>query len=154
MSATPQFNPTVTQHPSAYSRALVRVGKMINREIRDALDEVQLTQTGIAPVALEALVGPIVSLGDLKWVIARRTWTHRKQKNELLTPAESGRWLRAAKMVALAEEVFGDQDKASRWLHKPRKAYNNQSPLEMIQTEAGAKLVEETLNQIDAGYFA
>ena len=69
-------------------------------------------------------------------------------------PEKSARWLRAAKICALAEEVFGKKDKASTWLHKPRKAFDNQSAIIIMQTEPGAKLVEDTLNQIDADYFA
>lgn len=152
--STSAFEPKFTQHPSAYCRALARVGKMANYEIHGMLDEISLTQEGIAATALDALIGPIVSQKDINWVISRRTWTHRMQKGERLTPAESGRWLRAAKIIALTEEVFGDQEKASHWLHKPLKAFNSQSALEVIQTESGAILVEMKLNQIDAGHFA
>lgn len=77
-----------------------------------------------------------------------------RSNKEPLTQEESGRWLRAAKAQALALEVFGDQVKASQWLHKPRKQFEGQTAMGLIQTEAGAQLVEDTLNQIDSGYFA
>lgn len=154
MSAIAKFKPTIDLQPSAYNRALLRVGEMAKGNIRNQLDEVALTQAGIAPTAVEKLAKSIVSINELGWVIARRTLTHRKNKGERLTPEESGRWLRAAKICALSEEVFGDKEKASTWLHKPRKAFNGQNAITIMQTEAGAKLVEDTLNQIDAGYFA
>jgi len=50
--------------------------------------------------------------------------------------------------------VFGNHSKASAWLHKPRKAFNHQNAIDIMRTEPGAKLVEDTLNQIDVGYFA
>ena len=69
-------------------------------------------------------------------------------------PEKSARWLRTTKICALAEEVFGQKNKAFTWLHRPRKGFNNQNAITIMQTEPGAKLVEDTLNQIDAGYFA
>lgn len=127
---------------------------MVKISIKSQLDEIALTQAGFMPTAVEVLAKSIVTINELSWVIARRTLTHRKNKGERLTPEESGRWLRAAKICALAEEVFGNKDKASTWLRKPRKAFDNQSAITIMQTEPGAKLVEDTLNQIDAGYFA
>jgi putative toxin-antitoxin system antitoxin component (TIGR02293 family) len=154
MSAIAKFEPTIDPQPSAYNRALLRVSEMAKGNIRNQLDEIALTQAGIMPTAVEKLAKSIVTINELSWVIARRTLTHRKNKGEKLTPEESGRWLRAAKICALAEEVFGDKEKASTWLHKPRKAFNAQNAIAIMQTEAGARLVEDTLNQIDAGYFA
>lgn len=154
MSAIAKFKPTTDLQPSAYGRALLRVSEMAKGDIRNQLDEIALTQAGVTPAAVEKLAKSIVTINELSWVIARRTLTHRKNKGEKLTPEESGRWLRAAKICALAEEVFGEKEKASTWLHKPRKAFNNQNAIAIMQTEAGAKLVEDTLNQIDAGYFA
>ena len=154
MSAIVEFKPTTPLQTSAYSRALVRVSEMVKGNIRNQLDEIALTQTGVMPTAVDVLAKSIVTINELSWVIARRTLTHRKNKGERLTPEESGRWLRAAKICALAEEVFGNGDKASTWLRKPRKAFDNQSAITIMKTESGAKLVEDTLNQIDAGYFA
>jgi len=154
MSAIAEFKPTIHQQPSAYSRALDRVGKMVKGSISNVLDEIVLTQAGVSPTAVEELAKTIISLPELNWVIARRTLTHRKTKGERLTPEESGRWLRAAKICSLAVEVFGNDKKAAIWLHKPRKAFNNQNALMIMQTESGARLIEDTLNQLDAGYFA
>ncbi len=154
MNAVAEFKPTAHPQTSAYGRALLRVSEMAKDNIRNQFDEIALTQTGVMPTAVEVLAKTIVTINELSWVIARRTLTHRKNKGERLTPEESGRWLRAAKICALAEEVFGQKDKASTWLRKPRKAFNNQSAMTIMQSEAGAKLVEDTLNQIDAGYFA
>ena len=65
-----------------------------------------------------------------------------------------GRWLRAARLQALAREVLGSDDKALQWLHKPRRMFDQLSAMELMKTEAGAQLVEEVLSQLDAGYFA
>jgi uncharacterized protein (DUF2384 family) len=41
-----------------------------------------------------------------------------------------------------------------RWLHNPMRRLEGQSPFDVLDTDIGARLVEEALGQIDAGYFA
>lgn len=87
-------------------------------------------------------------------VLPRRTLTHRRAKHQLLTREESDKVVRLARLTALAEQVFGDDAKASRWLRKAKRRFGARSPLEMLATEAGARLVEEMLYQIDDGVVA
>lgn len=156
MSATPQaFIPSQNYEKTAMARARARLGKMTGVCLNTPMDEVRLTQTGVSiTIYSESLKQLGRNSSDLNWVIKPRTLTHRKAKKEPLTQEESGRWLRAAKTQALADEVFGSVEKASIWLHKARKKFGGQSAVELIQTEAGAQLVEDTLNQIDSGYLA
>lgn len=155
MSATaPVFKPSPIPQRTASWRAMVKVGKIAGVTLKTPLDEVRLTQQGIPPVALESLKQFGASSTELHWIIKPRTLAHRKTKRESLTPEETGRWLRAAKVQMLALEVFGDQQKAIAWLHKARKRFGDQTAMAIMQSEVGAQLVEDTLNQIDAGYFA
>lgn len=57
--------------------------------------------------------------------------------------------LRIARVSALAVKVFGNQDRATRWLRRPRREFGGISPLEMMETEAAARQVEALLQQID-----
>ena len=148
------FIPERDQKRSARARALARVGKMVDVPLKTAVDVVRLTQKGIEPQAVDQLIEQGFSKAEVSWIVPARTLTHRRQKNERLTSEESGRWLRAARLQALAREVLGDDEKALRWLHKPRKAFDQLSAMELMKTEAGAQLVEEALGQLDAGYFA
>lgn len=133
---------------------MATVGELAGVPLKTALDEVRLTQRGIAPDAIDRLKQLGASGPELHWIIKARTLAHRKSKKEDLTPEETGRWLRAAKVQALALEVFGNQEKAIAWLHKPRRAFDSLSAKDLLQSEVGAQLVEDTLNQLDAGYFA
>jgi putative toxin-antitoxin system antitoxin component (TIGR02293 family) len=54
---------------------------------------------------------------------------------------------------ALAVEVFGAEERALRWLGKPHRRFERRSPPDLLATEAGARLVEEALYQIDDGVF-
>lgn len=88
------------------------------------------------------------------FILPRRTLAHRKTRHESLTHDESDRAVRIARITSLAEEVFGDEAKASRWLRKAKSRFEGRSPLEMLRTEAGARLVEEMLLQLDYGFVA
>jgi putative toxin-antitoxin system antitoxin component (TIGR02293 family) len=87
-------------------------------------------------------------------IVPRRTLTHRKSKAELLTHEESDKAVRVARITALAEEVFGNDAKASRWLRKTKERFDGRTPMDTMRTEAGARLVEEMLLQLDHGIFA
>ena len=88
------------------------------------------------------------------FVIPARTLTHRKARKEPLTIEESDRVVRLARIQALAEDVFGDAAKANRWLRDKLAMLEGKSPLELAQTESGARLVEQLLAKIDWGAAA
>ncbi len=67
---------------------------------------------------------------------------------------ESDRNRRVARIRALAAEVFGEEERALCWLRKPHRRFEQRSPLDLLATEAGARVVEEALHQIDDGIFA
>jgi putative toxin-antitoxin system antitoxin component (TIGR02293 family) len=57
-------------------------------------------------------------------------------------------------VTALAEQIFGDNEKAHRWLRKPKRGLDGATPLASLGSEAGTQLVEEMLYRIDSGFFA
>lgn len=87
-------------------------------------------------------------------IIPERTLQHRVKNGERMTPTESERAFRMASIIALADQVFGNHEKGMRWLHNPMRRLEGQSPLDVLDTDIGGRLVEEALGQIDAGYFA
>ncbi|UVK37522.1 DUF2384 domain-containing protein [Mesorhizobium sp. AR10] len=88
-----------------------------------------------------------------KIVGSRRTLARRKERSEKLTVSESDRVLRLERISTMADRVFGDHEKAQRWLRK-RSRVLNEAPIKLLQSETGASLVEEELNRIDYGIFA
>lgn len=74
-------------------------------------------------------------------------------ENELAYRVTPENYLKAAKIITLCREVLEDFDAANKWLNKKRPTFDGKSALEIIETESGARLVEETLEQIDQGYI-
>lgn len=136
------------------ARVMERLGSILHAELKNPLDCARVTMKGVDPAVVDVLIEEGFSRRDLDWIVPARTLTHRRQLSQLLTIEESGRWLRAAKLHALAKEVLGDKEKAMDWLQKPRKAFGGLSAMELMKTEVGAQLVEESLIQLDEGYFA
>ena len=86
-------------------------------------------------------------------MIPPRTLKHRRQRKEPLSPEESDRLARVAKMYELAVKVYGNREDGREWLLHPMSRYEGEHR-SLLQTEAGERLCEEFLYQIDEGVFA
>lgn len=86
-------------------------------------------------------------------VISPRTLKHRRARGEKLSNEETERAIRVGRILSQAELVFGSHDKALLWLRTPDERLNNRTPLSMLPTEAGGRLVESMLWQIDDGVY-
>jgi putative toxin-antitoxin system antitoxin component (TIGR02293 family) len=89
-----------------------------------------------------------------RFVIPQRTRRHRQEKNQPLTIEESDRAVRLVRVQTIAEETFGDKAKASAWLRRPLAALSGETPLEIAQTESGARVIETLLAKIAWGAAA
>ena len=92
-------------------------------------------------------------------VIPQRTFRHRTERRnrglqEVLSPEESDKAVRAARILVLAERVFAEREKALSWMRQPKKRFHGDTPMTMLETETGARLVEQMLIQVDDGMFA
>jgi len=55
--------------------------------------------------------------------------------------------VRVDRVTALAQAVFGSRERADRWLRRPRREFGGTAPLDMLETEAAARQVEDLLHQ-------
>jgi putative toxin-antitoxin system antitoxin component (TIGR02293 family) len=88
------------------------------------------------------------------YIIPARTWRHRKARREPLSIEESDRVVRLTRIQSLAEDVFGDVEKANRWLREELGILDGKSPLDVARTEAGARLIEQLVAKLDWGAAA
>lgn len=86
--------------------------------------------------------------------ISERTLARRKKARQQLRPDESDRIYRLARILARAEEVLGDQAKAARWFSRPNRALGGDSPLSLLDTDAGTQEVEAVLGRIEDGVYS
>jgi putative toxin-antitoxin system antitoxin component (TIGR02293 family) len=113
-------------------------------------------EAGVPLSAIAAFVaGSGIPMKDVyKIVIPARTLKHRRDKKQTLTRDESDKLARLARVFDLAVRVFGETKSAMHWLSLPKHRFDERTPIEMTQTDAGARGVEEMLIQLDEGMFA
>jgi putative toxin-antitoxin system antitoxin component (TIGR02293 family) len=87
-------------------------------------------------------------------IIPPRTLKHRRSRHQTLSKEESERAVRAGRILARAEAVMGDHEAALQWLRTPKRRLEGRTPIQMLSTEPGGRLVEEMLIQTDEGMFA
>jgi putative toxin-antitoxin system antitoxin component (TIGR02293 family) len=75
----------------------------------------------------------------------------RRRRERKLQAVESDRLYRLARVAAQAIMVFGTDEKAAAWLRRPNRALNNDIPLQLLDTDVGARQVEDVLGRIEFG---
>ena len=78
----------------------------------------------------------------------------RRKREGTLSPEESAKLVRFARVVERAETVFEDADAALSWLQSTNAALGGVTPLSLLDTEIGADSVLDTLGRIEHGVFA
>jgi putative toxin-antitoxin system antitoxin component (TIGR02293 family) len=140
--------------PSKLSLARLAELLALPRVPKTERDLPEIVARRVPPESIDRLVDAGIPSRYLEFIIPPRTLSHRKSRGERLTLDESDRAVRAARLLALADAVFGDPTKALVWLGAPTSLFAGKNAFELMVSEAGARLVEEALLRIDEGYFA
>jgi putative toxin-antitoxin system antitoxin component (TIGR02293 family) len=90
----------------------------------------------------------------LDQVVLARKMLGNRRKLGTLTAQQSDRLVRVARLLATAEEAFGSQDKAGIWLRRPTTVFGGERPLDLLDTDVGAREVETLLGRISHGITA
>jgi putative toxin-antitoxin system antitoxin component (TIGR02293 family) len=143
--------------------------KELGQAIRRTIDFDSLIKKGM-PFGVISHIKKELNLADD--VVARivgispRTIARRRKKGQVqagtrkrpildrLSPVESDRIYRFARIVALAEDVFESKAEALEWMKSPQYGLGGAIPFEMLQTDAGTREVEELLIRIDYGVIS
>jgi putative toxin-antitoxin system antitoxin component (TIGR02293 family) len=118
-------------------------------------DVVHAVRCGLPVTAVDEIVqsGSISNAEINHLVLPRRTLANRRAVGTL-TADQSDKLVRVARVISKAESTFGNPEKAHRWLRRPTAPLNGETPLQLLDTEAGARLVEDLLVRIDHGIAA
>ncbi len=130
-------------------------GKRGIARIHSDHDLASLVDKRLPAAAIKSLLrGGLSDAEVYRLIVPRRTLAHRIAKHQPLSREESDKAVRVARTTAMAEQVFGEPARAWRWLRKPKRFLAGKPPIEMLATEAGARIVEEIIFQIDHGIAA
>ncbi len=68
--------------------------------------------------------------------------------------ADSNRLARLSRVATLAERTFGSTERAAGWLDRPNRALGGAAPVDLLDTDLGAREVEAVLGRIEYGVFS
>ena len=116
-----------------------------------------IVQEGLPPSAADRIAEYYElsrqQVSELMGVSVRTLERHQKD-NKPLSPVQSDRLLRYARIAARAEEVFEDTQIARNWLKRPNQALGGEIPLNLLDTEAGVEQVDDVLTRIKYGVYS
>jgi putative toxin-antitoxin system antitoxin component (TIGR02293 family) len=128
---------------------------VLGTRITNGRELIEAVRRGFPIQAIEHLIASgRMTLAEVDFaILPRKTLSHRR-KIGTLTTEQSDRLIRAARVIAEAEETFGSQEKAGKWLRRPTTALGGEKPIALLDTTEGAAQVEALLGRIAHGIAA
>jgi putative toxin-antitoxin system antitoxin component (TIGR02293 family) len=118
-----------------------------DRELREAIRE------GFPPAVVEELMRASgLTLKELAEAVDLSPRSlQRRRRGGRLARFESDRIYRLARIVALARQSLGSPELAMRWMRRSNRALGGIAPIAAVDTELGARQVENVLGRIAYG---
>lgn len=131
--------------------------KVLGKTINKPDDLALLIRRGLPAGSVSSLAEKLhigSSVLSRKLGIPLRTLTRRLSQKSHLTPGESDRTARMARVYANAVAMIGDTEKAITWLSTPNRALGGERPLDHLDTDVGVRMVEDILGRIAYGVYS
>jgi putative toxin-antitoxin system antitoxin component (TIGR02293 family) len=124
----------------------------LQRSVRTWLDLDRLVREGLPKASLQIVARRVVADGasanDLVYSVVPPATFKRRDR---LSVDESERTERLARVIAMAETVWADEDQARAFLNRPHPLLGDETPLNVARTEIGARRVERLLSDVEQG---
>lgn len=130
--------------------------RTLDREVRSDLDLADAIRSGLSYGVLEHVLesGMLTATEAYGLVGSRRTLLRKKKQGKALSSTESDRLARVVRVIGRAEDAIGEREKARRWLRKPNRALGGRRPLDLLDSDVGARAVERVLGRIEHGVYS
>jgi putative toxin-antitoxin system antitoxin component (TIGR02293 family) len=126
---------------------------VLGRNLASQRDLCEAIREGFPPAVVEELMRAsgltLKELADALDLSPRSL--QRRRRSGRLARFESDRLYRLARIVALAQQSLGDRQRAARWLKRSNRALGGAAPISAMDTELGARQVENVLGRIAYG---
>jgi putative toxin-antitoxin system antitoxin component (TIGR02293 family) len=126
--------------------------RALGRAMTSDQDLTEAIRDGFPHAVLEELMRASgLTLKELADALDLSSRSLQRRRHGRLARFESDRLYRLARLLALARENLGDAARASRWLKRANHALGGAAPIAAIDTELGARQVENLLGRIAYG---
>jgi len=127
--------------------------RVVGRSVRSPEDLTERLRKGLPFAALTAVMEQYGISRDALCTIlhlSARNFLRRKEQRRL-SPDESDRLYRLARVIAHANRVFEDPQESADWIQSPNTALGKQQPLTLLDTDIGVQQVDQVLGRIEHG---
>jgi putative toxin-antitoxin system antitoxin component (TIGR02293 family) len=139
--------------------ALLGGPKVIRHKLKTRLDAHDVILQGLPNECVFLLLEALPVLRGnalLERAIGMSLRTFQRKKTAPAKPLsreQSGRTWKFAELLAKAIEIFGSKQEAEEWLQRPAMGLDDRRPIELLETPAGVKLVEDFLTRLEYGVY-
>lgn len=145
-----------SRQPLKVEESILEDDSRRTKKKRGEFDLVNQIREGKIPVSAFSKVCEILHLTkkDLaKAIDVKERTLSRREHGAFLQKNEADKLLRLVRILDFAIEVLEDKDQGIEWLKSPKIALNNMTPISLLDTDSGAKHVEELLGRIEYGVY-
>ena len=135
---------------------MLNVQKKFLDSFTDPIKEIEAIRTGVSPDVIEKFLAPqAFAVKDIleRLDIAPSTYKAKKKNKSLLDSSSTEKLMRLISVINLTSDILGENE-AKEWLYKNISSLGNQKPIDLLDTEAGHRLVEQALLQIKYGVYS
>ena len=129
--------------------------KKLNNIFINPLIEIQTIREGINPDLIDNFLNEqSFAVKDVlqRLKITSSTYFAKKKEHKKLDSTSTEKFLRLFSIMQTAKEILG-QHEVKNWLYRQIPSLGNEAPIDLLDTDAGHRIVEQTLLQIKYGIY-
>ena len=126
------------------------------KELKDPLRERDIVREGLKTTVVESFLNEEnLQVKDVleRLDISSSTYFAKKKKHQALDSHSTEKILRLITIIKLASSIIGEEE-AHEWIFRKIPCLGNEVPINLLDTEAGHRLVQNTLLQIKYGAYS
>jgi len=131
------------------------ISNLIN-QLKDPKKEMILVRNGLkTPVIESFLNNEDLSIKDVlkRLDISASTYFAKKKNHKALDAYATEKFIRLISVIVLASKILGKSE-AKNWIYRKIPSLGNEFPINLLDTEAGHRLVVQCLLQIKHGVYS
>lgn len=125
-------------------------------KLKDPKKEMGLVRNGLKATLIESFLNqedlPIKDVLE-RLDIPSSTYFAKKKSHKALDAYTSEKFIRLISVMVMASKILGKSE-AKNWLYRKIPSLGNEVPLNLLDTEAGHRMVVQTLLQIKHGVYS
>ena len=117
---------------------------------------IEYIRDGIPKMAIDAVLQKTsISRAQLSNILHISTrQLNRYEKDELLSSEQSNFLYEFTRIYTRSVDILGDAETANTWIARPNIALGDVSPIALLDTGEGARMVNDLLSQIEYGFVS